>query len=189
VDTMHLRIFQTQVRDQCRFVLLATERVNETLKRVGDAAARGDNRAVAAANDVLWFELQNLLTAAANVSKVMWGSGGKLEEERRPLRESLGVPDDSPLKNTDLRNHFEHFDERIDRWWTESPNHAYIDRIIGPPNAISGTSVTDVDCFRQYNPATNQANFWGVDHDIQAIVSAAEALFESAAVESAKPNW
>jgi hypothetical protein len=60
-----------------------------------------------------WFSLQNLLTAAANISKALWGPGGKWTEERRPFRERLSIPDDSPLQNTDLRNHFEHFDKPI----------------------------------------------------------------------------
>ena len=59
-----------------------------------------------------------MLNAGANISKAFWGSGGKLAVERKPLRDSIGIDDKSPLRAVTMRNNFEHFDERIDRWWT-----------------------------------------------------------------------
>ena len=41
--------------------------------------------------DRLFYAIQNLLNAAANVSKALWGSGGKLAVGRQPLREGSSV--------------------------------------------------------------------------------------------------
>ena len=33
---------------------------------------------------------------------------------------------------TRMRNNFEHIDERIERWWVESPEHVYVHSNTGP---------------------------------------------------------
>jgi hypothetical protein len=60
---MLLRIFQRQVELQCRAVLIASH----------------DFNAAMLTNDLThaWIAVQNLLTAAANISKALWGVGGK----------------------------------------------------------------------------------------------------------------
>jgi hypothetical protein len=180
---MLLRIFQSQVRDQCMFLLMSAEAANKAMQNLGAAGPR----IAPDASDLLWFSLQNLLTAAANISKALWGSGGKSAEARRALRESLGVPDDSPLRETILRNHYEHFDERLDKWWQESTNHNYADRNIGPPTMIGGIQSTDN--FRTFDPATNIAAFWGDEFNTLALVEAANELYPVAHREASKPHW
>jgi hypothetical protein len=176
------RRFQSQVRDQCKFLIFSAQGLDDAMTLLQQHGPMGPGM------DLLWYQLQNLLTAAANISKVLWGAGGKLDEERRPVRESLGVPDDSPLQNTDLRNHFEHFDERLDRWWIESgPNHHFFDRNLGPPGMIG--ALTPMDQFRQYDLSTHKAVFWGVEHDIKAIFEAAAELLPVAEAEANKPHW
>jgi hypothetical protein len=60
--------------------------------------------------------IQVLALQAAAVSRYLWPV--RKEELHRArgarLREGLDVSANSPLKNRDLRNHLEHFDERLD---------------------------------------------------------------------------
>ena len=175
MDTFQLRVFQRQVADQCRYFMMAGDQIDKSLAEGG--------------SDPFWYALQNMLTAAANISKVLWGASGKLAEERRPVRESLQVPEDSPLQSTDLRNHFEHFDERIDRWWAESPAHNYIDLIMGPPNMMVVEPHIPLDFFRHYDPQTAIARFWGDDYDLHLLAEAVEALLPIAQGEASKPHW
>ncbi|WP_376742352.1 hypothetical protein [Ensifer canadensis] len=79
MDVFHLRIFQRQVLDQCRFLLLAAAGVNEGLQG-------GDS-------DQTLFSIQNLLNAGANISKMLWGQRGKHEKARKRLRDSIGIAD------------------------------------------------------------------------------------------------
>src|SRR5450631_2177877 len=99
MERMHLRTFQSQVALQCSFLLLAAEDLNRGLKQRNIS--------------YVFYALQNLLNAGANISKALWGQGGKLAIERKPLRDSIGVDDTSPLREVTMRNNFEHFDERI----------------------------------------------------------------------------
>lgn len=76
---MLLRIFQQQVELQCRAALSAAAEVDAALAR-------------SSAGPDLWIPVQNLLTAAANLSKAFWGqSGSDREVQRKPLRDSLHV--------------------------------------------------------------------------------------------------
>jgi hypothetical protein len=56
----------------------------------------------------MWIAVQARLGAAANISNALWGEGGRLGEQRAPLRDSLQVANSSPLKEVAMRNHFEH---------------------------------------------------------------------------------
>ena len=136
---------------------------------------------------MLWVGVQVGITGAGNVSKALWGQGSRLAESRRPLRDSLTVPENSPFRDVSMRNHFEHYDERLDRWWRESPNHNHLDRMIGPPSGVVG--LDDLDRFRVYDPTTNDVVFWGERFNMQAIATEAERLLPIAETEAAKPHW
>ncbi|HUB92903.1 MAG TPA: hypothetical protein VMB52_00175 [Verrucomicrobiae bacterium] len=134
-----------------------------------------------------WAGAQNFLNATANISKSCWGQGGRLAQERRSLRESLHIADNSPLSNTDLRNHMDHYDERLDRWYKESQNKNYADFIIGPVNSIAGLTPTDM--FRHYDPSTGHIIFWGEHYSVPTLIKAVQTLLPIAVLESQKPHW
>ena len=133
--------------------------------------------------DKLWLGCQMFVVGAGNVSKLLWGAGpqrAQIAATRVDLRASLQVEDDSPLYSLDLRNHFEHFDERIDRWWRENqspdgeqPN--YVDRAIGPSGAFP---VGRTEEFRVYDPSGPSIFFWGERYDLQPIASECVKIFD-----------
>ena len=174
MELMLLRVFQRQVALQCEAVIFADEDLRRAL-RSGETSRA-------------WVAIQNLLGAGANVSKALWGPGGKLATERESLRASLEIDDMSPFRETGMRNNFEHLDSRLDEWWEKSPNHLYIDMNFGDVRAaISATD--EIDTFRNFDPATFDVIFWGQQHNIQGIVSEAERVLPIAVSEAMKPNW
>ncbi len=138
-----LQVFQSQILVQCELALMATDEIGP--------AARGRER------KRLFFAIQNLLNAAANIAKLLWGQGGQLATERQALRDSIGISDDSPLHEVAMRNNFEHMDERLDRWYQETTQHNFADLNIGGPAGF----LDDIDQFRQFNPKTGDVVFWG----------------------------
>lgn len=153
---MLLRVYQRQVLLQAQFILWGANDVNEVLK-----SQSGTSR--------VFYGLQNILNAAANISKALWGSGGNKEEERKTLRDSLGISDTSPLRATFMRNNFEHHDERIDDWWKNSARRNHADLVVGPPRAIVG--LDDGDRFRFFDPNTTEMIFWGQSFNLQEMVN------------------
>lgn len=174
MDLMLMRLHQQQIEHQCRAALLALGIAQEGL----DA----DDQ------HVFWASIQNFLTAAANISKTLWGAGRKGADARSVLRQSLKVKEGSPLASTDLRNHLEHFDERLDRWHKTSERHNFVDFAIGP-RGQTVVGVEEKDMFRQYDPETGDIIFWGERHPLAPIRDAIVDLLPIVAVEAAKPHW
>jgi len=168
-----IRAFQRQVLFQCNVVLRAEADLKVALGPPANAQE-------------IFYALQNLLNAAANLSKAFWGSKGRLSEQRKPLRESLGVADESALKETGMRNHYEHYDERLDRWWAESEKHSHVE-IIGPNSEVLG--IDPIDRLRRYAINARIAYFWGEDFDIGAIVDEVQRLLPRVQEEAIKPLW
>jgi hypothetical protein len=176
MDLLHLRVFQRQVVDQCRLVLGSVPAINQ-------GAATGDH-------DALWMACQMFVVGAGNLSKAFWGEGrGRqhIAPRRQSLRDSLAVEDSSPLYSVGIRNHFEHYDERIDRWWAESSTHNHADRMIGSPDQLGG--LTDIEMFRIYDPGTVSIVFWGQQYELQPIASEVDRIYPIALREANKPHW
>lgn len=161
MDLFLIHIFQRQVVNQCDFLIFAAHDIN--------AAMSSDETAK------VFYGVQNLLNAGANISKMLWGQGGRKEEARKPLRESIGIANDSPLRQVTMRNHFEHMDERIDRWANESAGHNHIDLIIGSKNMFV-MDTEDIDMFRWFNPETTDVFFWGDEFNLKALVDEATKI-------------
>lgn len=179
MDTFVLRIFQREVELQCKFVLASVNELNSAL------VLRG--------HDDVWRQLQTILTASANLSKMFWGSGRTeaereaKEAEREPLRDSLGVGDESPLRDRGLRNDFEHFDERVEKWFASSEHRNYMGRSIGPPNMIVGLATGDR--FQQFDHTTGSVAFWDHEVSLNAIVAEVQRILPLAQAEGSKPHW
>lgn len=185
---MLLRLFQHQVARHCTFVLMAADDAQLALNDMQRW------RSCAHCTERFWYSAQSLLGAAANVSKALWGGGRgqkAIEARRTPLRVSLAVEDDSPLKLKDLRNHLEHFDERLEEWLTRSERKWHIDGGFGDPRApgFIDPPPEPVEVFRNYNPATGELTFWGDTVLLPQLVAAAGELLAKAQAEAAKPHW
>jgi len=179
VDTFLLRVFQRQVELQCRAIIAAATELQRAL-----VAARHDPDEMVN----VWIAVQNLLNATANVSKACWGQRGRRKRVRKDLRDSLGIAEPSPLRDPDIRNHFEHYDERLDEWWRTSPRHNHMDMSVASPlSSVRGLDAQDM--FRVIDPVTMEVVFWGQTFALRPIVYEAERILPIAAAEAAKPHW
>ena len=170
---MALRIFQREVERQCKFAILASWDINRALK------AHDMNR--------IWYSVQGFLVAAGNISKLLWPPDSKYRKRGVNLRKSLSIPPNSPLKPRIFRNHFEHFDERLEQWATSSKRHGFIDSNVGSTRMINGFAVED--CLRNLDTTKLTVTFRGDVYSLQPIVDAIAKLWKRASVEAKKPHW
>lgn len=122
-----------------------------------------------------WFALQTILTAAANISKLLWGKDDDSARERQALRESLNVDDTSCLKPRRVRNMFEHIDEYIIEWY-EKQGGSYVGRNIGSGAVHPPGQTPHQRQFGNYDPDTGIVTFWTRPVSIPEIIAEAARI-------------
>lgn len=80
----------------------------------------------------------------------------------------LKVEADNILSNRKFRNHFEHYDERIEEWFDNRPNGVYIDLAMNP-SIRGGFGGND---HRGYNSFDNSLMFRGERLDLNNVLAA-----------------
>ena len=166
MDDRLRRLFQMEVIEQCRFAVLAAQDLNTALK-AGDM-------------ENIWYAVHGFLTAAANVSKLLWPVNERIAGRGEVLRKSFLVPEDSPLKSRKLRNQFEHFDEHLETWAMTSKNRNIIDRGVGDPSKIQLSSLESGDYVRFINTKDGTIIFRGEAYVVQPIADATQAILAGA---------
>jgi hypothetical protein len=141
-----------------------------------------------AAEHRLWFSVQAFLVAAGNVSKLLWPAPydtRRLPERGPEFRASLEVEEDSPLESRTLRNRFEHFGARLEKWAVSSQHRIFIDSNIGPAGGISGGEPGDY--LRNFDPGNFAVTFHGDTYPLPTIADALEQLWHKATVRLQHP--
>ena len=177
MEKMLLQIFHTEVERQARFGLIAASDLDAALRSQGMSMDM----------DRFWYSVQSLLIAAGNVSKLLWPSERAVPKRGEELRAALGVPDSSPLAPRAFRNHFEHFDERLEEWATSSQRRSFADSNVGPTNMISG--MDPGDNLRNFDTSKYAVTFRGDTYLLKPVVAALRELHEKALAETRKPPW
>ena len=157
-----LRLFLIELEHQCNFALMAYQDSRKSLECKDNTLAR------------TWLSIHSLLLAAGNISKILWPSDNSASRRRSVLREKLGVSDQSPLKDRRMRNHFEHYDERLEEWGKENAGGMFLDSNIGSlgVNRVGGTR------FRHFDPKGFVVSFGDEKYELEKIVTAVEELQE-----------
>ena len=155
-----MQMFIKEVQRQVQFGLIAAADLNR---------ATADNDM-----DRAWYSIQSLLVATANVSKLLWPSKETYASRGDTLRTALQVQNDSPLESRSFRNHFEHFDERLEKWGISPQTHMIVDSNIGSLSSIRvGSSGAHV---RQYDPSTQTLTLREEVYELRPVVESLATL-------------
>ena len=173
MEKMVLRIFQREIERQCKFAIMAIDEIKFGLSNHN--------------TDMVWYAMQNFLVAVGNISKIFWSSKQKYQKRGEELRKSLGIDDNSPMQPRKFRNHFEHFDERLENWATSSKRHNFVDSNIGPSNMIVG--LDSEDFLRNFDNTSWTLTFRGDKYELKPIIDAIHKLYPKVFREVNKPPW
>jgi hypothetical protein len=121
----------------------------------------------------VWCSIQSILMAAGNLSKILWPRK-KFAARGEYLRKLLNVDKSNLLSDRKFRNHFEHYDERIEDWFAENRSAVYIDLAFVPIKPIFGKF--PVTRHRAYNPLTKTLMFRGESFDLAAVLNELEEI-------------
>jgi len=101
--------------------------VGEIALQVKLAEIAGENLSSASTSVEYWSAIQSILSASANVSKILWPARKERRARGEYLRDLLNVDEGHLLSGRKIRNSFEHYDERIEDWFEEHETASYCD--------------------------------------------------------------
>lgn len=167
VDSYLVEIFEREIMHQWDIAARSISMMNLVLRRESQDVG------------LFWFGLDAALGALGNISKIFFPLG-KLDtnsgRRRAYMRQLYGITDHSLLRSRDARNGFEHFDERLDRWFRNSTRKNFADRNISEPDDISG--LESIDFARHFDPKSNTVTVFGVALDFQALVLEVKSIID-----------
>jgi hypothetical protein len=173
-----LNCFQLEVVRQCRWAILAIEDLEEALKGLTSgklAHEYGMSR--------LWMSIQTFLVAVGNISKLLWPSQPQLPDRGPDLRASLGVGDTSCLKTRTFRNHFEHFDERLETFFLslKPSEFFYVDANVSPGGINSlATGIDQNKVLRHFDQESWRLIFRGECYELEPLYKEIVELYRKA---------
>jgi len=183
-------VYVSEVKKQCEFGLAAVKYLNHALQQLQNRELARDESQFY--HSEVFRQIHSLLTHASNISRMFWPPSPKQKQNEtdqdfedrllkidkvvrgRVLKVEYGLDDSNPLKNRTLRDHLEHYDERLDHWRNNSVNRNIVSDTIGPPNAIVGPAETDM--MRWFDPTRNVFKFRGEEYDLQGIAASIDQL-------------
>lgn len=127
---------------------------------------------------IILNELQNMVVQASAISRYFWPVRSEYKPRGKVLRECFAMTESSPLFNRDLRNAIEHFDERIDKYFSAGAVGYFFPEYVGPRPSDDGVPG---HFFRAYFLDTGE--FRLLDEDFEMRPIADEVLFVQAHLE------
>jgi hypothetical protein len=121
-------LLRGEIQRNCDFALLA----HRDMIRCIESMKLDDKEVL----DRFWLSVES---AVANISKILWPSpqcGIEVSSRREALRTLLSVDDSSPIKEKEFRNHFEHYDSRIENWAKHYESKTIYDSNIGSIDSV-----------------------------------------------------
>lgn len=191
MDLFFQHVYVGEVRTQCQFAINALGALNQALHRLNKDQAGGEAERRFFHAEV-FRQTHSFLTHASNVSRLFWPPVPKqrdsesdteyqtrierLDKVQRAtcLRNLYQLNDDNCLSNRTLRDHLEHYDERLDHWRQTSAHHNIVSDTIGSPNSIVG--LADADMMRWFDPSSNSFRFRGEVFNLQELATAIDRL-------------
>ncbi|MGH9983408.1 MAG: hypothetical protein ACRD8W_05560 [Nitrososphaeraceae archaeon] len=167
-------IFLSEIEFHCKIAIKSYEDLQQTLttKPSSEFGLR------------IWTSIQSILISCANISKILNPQTPRdktLEKEVNDrgeyLRQKLSVTNNSPILSTTLRNHLEHFDERLHISAKES--RIFILRNIGPSGSIQFRSNSDISpksYMANFDQKEMRLTFWEDEFDIKSMIFEVKAL-------------
>ncbi|WP_157061606.1 hypothetical protein [Pseudomonas sp. P97.38] len=184
MDKNVIEIYLSEIESQSLMALNAAG----VLNKIGQKMDLGDYPGT---NHESFRTIHSLLTHLSNISRLIWppaltskkkcschkpSSNGLLcdvcmaKARSATLLAVLDIQDEAHvIRNRTLRDHLEHFDERLDYWAQTSEHKNFIQDYIGPKEGIVGFAETDR--MRQYDFCSGEFTFRGENYNLVVLFS------------------
>ncbi|NJE47332.1 hypothetical protein E3E35_07955 [Thermococcus sp. GR7] len=175
VEKQLLRMYIYELHLQARFAQYAYNQMIRSLCGLLNLSPQDDSALKETLRLEVFYNAHSFLTHVANISKILAPDKGR---KRKEILEELGLLEKELEihKARRLRNHLEHYDERLEKWFGESKAHNYADMNIMPRSAIVG--IDPKDFLRNLDPETLHFMFQAEDYDLQKLKAEVDLIKE-----------
>lgn len=127
-------------------------------------------------DDVILDLLQNIIVNTGGISRFFWPSknNGHYKIRAEKLCEVYQVSDSGVLKNRDVRNHIEHFDEKLDDFLEKFNSGMVMPKYVGPISYINDSRIF----FRAYFYDIQVFKIFNVEYEINPIIDEINRIHE-----------
>ena len=127
MDEFVKNVFLLELKRQVYFADKASKQIDLAIQMFEAPISQPpDTEILLAIESDVFRNIHSFLSHASNVSKILWPSKKANSERGDELRKELGLSPDNVLKKRALRDHLEHFDERMDAWAQQSKEQPFI---------------------------------------------------------------
>jgi len=149
-----------EVRQQCRFVLLAYQNLRTSLQALDQ--------------DKTFLFAHSLLNHGFVLSRLFWPSRQESQARGERLRHELNIAEPSPLRIASFRAHLEQPDEKFEDWLRQLDSPNYVETNVMPTGTIAGYKP---DRFlRSLDPESYRLDWSGESCDLKQLAEAARRL-------------
>lgn len=168
MDWLRRYFYVQEIEWQCETALAAFDVLPDT-----------DPTALSAVDaDIVYRAIQSGVAAAANISKLLWSEKNSARAD--DLKVLLAVSDDSPISSRALRNHFEHFDERLDKWVDEHATTAsFVNRNVQPMSEGLKDLVDSGWVLHHFDPVIRVAYFRGEPFPLRPLAAELQRILDT----------
>jgi hypothetical protein len=193
LDETQLGSFVHEVELQCSFALHAYVMVRASMSIPGHDASIDDNKQMRKQVEGTMAYCHAMLVHAGNLSKLFWPLLPRREKDEtdaerkqrtknqrkrgQQLREALGIKASSPLRSHTVRDHLEHYDERLETYLRKPHRGGLIDM------AFTGAVQPGQEVHRLFAPGLKVFTFQRDEVDLLPLRG------EIAAVRNAAREW
>ncbi|MDA5194956.1 hypothetical protein [Govanella unica] len=162
MDANTFALYIHELRNQCMYAETALNLFNQSLEKQSKGG--------------VFFAAQSFLTAAQQISRLLWPNRAKAKRRGEFLRQALGIPQEFPLSDDRLRNLWDLADEKTDDWINGSKNQVIAYDFLGPIGALGEKLPKDEHIYRLYDPETNRFYYRGDVFNLQQLAQQIAAV-------------
>jgi len=125
-----------------------------------------------------WCSIQSILVSVGIISKILWPDK-KYKQRGVELRQLLKVDASNPLSNRSFRNHFAHYDERVEQYFQYNGQGSYVDLAMNPHLNSGLFGDPPMYTHRGYNAFNNTIVFRDETLDLNELLAALDTLLKN----------
>jgi hypothetical protein len=167
MDTKAFYRMVEELRQQCRFALLAYQNVRSALNEHDP--------------ERVFFQVHALLSHTVSVSRLLWPARAESAARGERLRQELKVGAESPLRLAGCRGQVDRFDEAYEDWLLGLEDPSYMDMNLMPVGTVQGFKADSFQ--RSLDTQTLRLFFRGTACDLRKVSDEIRSL------ESATQHW